>query len=130
MIQPPILVGLKVCHEAIIEETTKRVTLVNCFRRLEVSSFPSPTQRFKVCAVLTDALGDMRLSIAIEHQQSLDEIYRNFWRVNFTDPLRERWFLLSVSGCSFPEPGGYRVNLYAETEIIGQAVIKVVKKGE
>ena len=37
MQQHPTVVGLKVCHEAIVEETTRNVTLVNCFRNNRVA---------------------------------------------------------------------------------------------
>ena len=48
MIQVPILVGLKLCKETIVEEKSKNVSLINCFRRLYVPSFPSPYQTFKI----------------------------------------------------------------------------------
>ena len=41
MQKQPTVVGLKVCHEAIVQEGTRNVTLVNCFRELSFSSFPA-----------------------------------------------------------------------------------------
>ena len=42
MIQRPNAVGLLLCQQAIVEEHTQNLTLVNTFRRLVLDSFPSP----------------------------------------------------------------------------------------
>lgn len=128
MIQVPILVGLKLCKETIVEEKSKNVSLINCFQRLYVPSFPSPFQLFKICAVLTDGMGETEMSISIERRSSMRTIYERTWQVNFSDPSLQRWVLLTVSRCSFPEAGGYRAILWAEQEeVLGQTTFDVLQ---
>jgi hypothetical protein len=130
MIQPPILVGLKVCHEAIVEESTKRVTLVNCFRRLAVPAVPSAKTAFKVCFVLTDGKGESEVCVSIKRCSTLNEIWFRSFSVAFTHPLRQRWFAVPVSSCRFPEEGRYQVELKANNELLGLCVFEVYVKGD
>jgi hypothetical protein len=130
MVQPPILVGLRVCHEAIVEESTKRVTLVNCFQRLAVPSFPSPKMPFKICGLLTDGKGETELFLSLKRSSTLDEHYVRSFRVNFSDPLRQVWFIFTVSRFRFPEMGRYQVELKAGNELLGLCVFDVDEKGD
>lgn len=130
MIQPPIPVGLKVCTEAIVEDTTKRVTLVNCFQRLAVPSFPSPKMAFKICGLLTDGKGESELSLSIKRSSTLEELYVRSFRVNFSDPLQQLWFVFSVSSFRFPEMGRYQVESKTGNELLGLCVFDVYQKGD
>ncbi len=65
MAQIPTVIGLLLCEQAIIEERTHNVTLVNCFTQYKVSLFPSERQRFAVFAVLTDGFGDIELKLVV-----------------------------------------------------------------
>ena len=61
----PTVVGLKVCHEAIVEEKSRNVTLVNCFRELSFAAFPATARPFVACVVLTDGRGHGKLSVVL-----------------------------------------------------------------
>jgi hypothetical protein len=130
MIQLPVLVGLKVCHEAIVEEATKRVTLVNCFRRLAVPSVPSAKTAFKVCFVLTDGMGKSEMSVSIKRCSTLKEVWFRPFSVEFSDPMNQRWFAVPLSNCRFPEEGRYQVELDANNELLGLCVFEVYVKGD
>ena len=41
MIQRPVVSTLLLCEQVVVEETTRNVTLVNCFGQKQVDSFPS-----------------------------------------------------------------------------------------
>ena len=60
----------------------------------------------------------------------MESIYKRIWRVDFSDPLARRWFLLTVSRCSFPKAGSYRIILLAEQDVLGQAALEVRQQGE
>jgi hypothetical protein len=75
MIQRPNAVGLFLCQQAVVEERTRNSSLVNRFRQLSCASFPSPPRDFVVCALLTDGLGDMLLSLNLSRLDTFEEIY-------------------------------------------------------
>ena len=128
MIQRPNAVGLMLCQQAIVEEKTRNVTLVNSFYRLRVRALPSPPQRFTVHAILTDGLGKMTLSLVFTRLDTLEAIYKRSWKTDWSDPLREIRLLMQVNSCSFPVAGRYQVSLLANNELITQATLQVIQK--
>ena len=126
----PAVVGLKVCHEAIVQETTRNVTMVNCFRELSFASFPAPARPFVACAVLTDGKGEGELSLAITELDDLADIWNESWPITMTDMLKEVWYVLPVSGCVFRSPGRYQVSLSVDGDWLAQTTLRISKKGE
>jgi hypothetical protein len=125
MSQRPMVLGLLICEQVIIEEQTRNVTLVNCFTRLKAAQFPTEPKRFVVFAALTDGQGDIQLDLMIERLDTLEEIYRESRRVGFTDRLQEVRFVLRVTDCSFPVAGPYEISLKADGELLAAHKFRV-----
>ena len=87
MQKPPTVVGLKVCHEAIVEEATRNVTLVNCFRKRLFAEFPATARPFVACVILTDGRGRGKLSVRVTEPENLNEIWMDSWDIRLKDPL-------------------------------------------
>ncbi len=128
MIQRPTAVGLVLCQQAVIEEKTRNVTLVNCFNRRAQESFPTPAQSFTVYAVLTDGLGDMTLSLSVAPLDTLVPMATHSRKVKFTNPLQELRLLASTKSFSFPKPGRYQVSLLADGEVLAQRVLVLFRQ--
>lgn len=128
MIQVPIAIGLKVCQNAIVEEKTRNVTLVNCFRRLRFRDFPSPSRPFTVCAVVRNGRGVIRFSLAITPLSTWEDLWTRAWSARFDHPLQEMWFMVPIADLTFPEPGRYEVRLMAEGEMIAQNTVEVLEE--
>src|SRR5260370_31684277 len=111
MQRQPTVVGLKLCQHAIVQENTRNVTLVNCFRKLAFATFPALARTFTVSAVLTNGLGDGELSLSMMSLEDLEDVWTHSWKATFHDPLRELWFLMPVAACPFPKPGRYQMGL-------------------
>ena len=47
MQRQPIAIGLRLCQHAIVEEKTRNITLVNCFRKLTFATFPAEAASFR-----------------------------------------------------------------------------------
>ncbi len=75
MKQQPIVVGLKVCEQAIVQEGTRHVTLVNCFRKLAFEEFPAHANTFRVCLALTDGIGEGTLTLTVTSLQDLEIVW-------------------------------------------------------
>ena len=61
----PVLVGLKVCTDVIVDKKTEHVTLVNCVRRWRMKRAPTPPQNFVVCCVLADGEGEIKFTLKV-----------------------------------------------------------------
>jgi hypothetical protein len=128
MIQLPSAVALKVCQHTIQDLNTKHVSLVNCYRKLRFNKFPSEPQSFTVCAVLTDGLGEVELSVGISMLAAWGEkedLIVQSWKEMFTDPLKEKWFLVRFSQFSFPEYGNYLFAISAAGEEIAHTTLEI-----
>lgn len=125
MIKKPMAVGLKVCEKAVVESKTGNVTLVNCLRRLRVKRFPAKAPSLSAFVSVTDGQGSCQLKIVVYHLATMDEIVAHEWMAEFSDPLRERWFLLPLGPIEFPVAGRYEVGLFADGELTTRSVIDV-----
>jgi Family of unknown function (DUF6941) len=121
----PVVIGLLCCEQAVVEERTRNITLVNCFTGLKVSEFPSAPQRLVVFAALTDGLGEGTLSLVVTALDTLEDVYSQDRPVRFSDPLQEVRVLFRLSQISFPRPGSYQVTLFADDELVAQRMMRV-----
>lgn len=128
MVKTPVVIGLFLCEQVIIEEGTRNLTLVNCFRQRQVKQFPSESAPFTVFALLTNGIGEMPMALVIQRLDTLDEIYRRSAQVKFAGPLQEYWFRPLVQHCSFPVAGHYQACLFANHELIAQRAFAVLAK--
>lgn len=125
MADGPIAVGLKLCQHAIVEEKTRHVTLVNCFRKLSFADFPVRANRFSVCVILTDGSGDVRLTLTILSLEDFDIVWTQSWNVTIEDRVAERWLLLPVKNCVFPGIGLYQVGLTIGGKPIARTLLQI-----
>ena len=119
MIQRPVAIGLLLCEQVIVEDSTRNLTPVNCFSRRVLKDFPSEPLSFVVFVVLTDGMGKMNLAVVIQELGSLEVIHERVIACHFTNPLQEARGIIRVH-CSFPKPGHYQVSLLAEKELVAQ----------
>jgi hypothetical protein len=126
MIQRPTAISLLVCEQVIVEENTRNVTLVNCYRRLHLREFPAFPKRMVIHAILTDGLGRGTIRLAVTRLDTLEDIYAHDIDATFSDPLQEVRLLFRPSSLlSFPEAGRYEISLLMEGQSIAHRVLEV-----
>lgn len=125
MSQLPVVVGLTICEQIIVEAETHNLTLVNCFSRREVETIPSEPISFVVFATLTNGAGDVPLAVQISRLDTLDEIYVREMVLRFPDPLAEVRLRLRIRDCVFPVAGLYSVFLLAKDEMVAQRRLRI-----
>ena len=130
MRKQPTVVGLKVCQHAIVQEKTRNVTLVNCFRHLRFADFPTRPTAFTVCIVLTDGRGEGELLLRICDLDDMEVIWTESRKAKLKDPLKEIWYLLPVSDCVFSRPGKYEISLAVDGQHAAQTVFQVLHIGD
>ena len=128
MAQRPAAIGMLLCEQVIIEESTKNVTPVNCFRRRTVRRFPSDPFEFVVLAMLNDGVGEISLDLVIERLDTLDAILKRSISFRLRDQLQEVCCLFRIRGCSFPVPSGYEALRYANKELIAQRRFRIIQE--
>jgi hypothetical protein len=125
---PPIAVALVLCKYVHFEEGGSRdVSLIGCFSRLGVVSFPA-TLSFYVYAALTNARGEATIRITIERLDTGEEIDTYQIRLRFPDKLAVGHLSLRIKDCLFPVEGWYQVTLYADGQWVSRRRLKVTKR--
>ena len=125
MIHFPSAWRLVLCEQAVVEEKTRNVTLVNSFSRLRCPSFPSPAARFVTYALLSGELGDATMSLVVSRLDTLEDVHEARWQMKFRDRLRPIRLVLRLSRLSFPAPVRYQFSLMADGEEVAQTVLEV-----
>ena len=130
MIKLPTVIGLKLCQQAIVEEKTRNVTLVNCLRELSVASFPARIRPLTACIVLSDGMGEGKLSLTIASlgNEDMPEIWTGRWNLTLKNPVKEHWLFLPVENLVLTYPGRYQVALTIDQEPIARTVLEVTHK--
>ena len=128
MVQQPVVVGLLVCEQIIIEERTGNVTPVNCFSRKFVPQFPAIPFSFVALAFLTNGSGEVTLEVVIHRLDSYEDIYRRSHKYLFASPLDQVRCAIRINDCPFPVEGQYEIALCANNEIIAQRKITIAKE--
>jgi hypothetical protein len=65
MTPAPVVLSMSLCDFVIIEEGTGKASLIGCFDRLVVPTFPSPPRDLFLSAELTGGHGRGRVSVEI-----------------------------------------------------------------
>ena len=125
---PPIAVALMLCKYVHFEEGDSRnVSLIGCFSRLGVASFPA-IPSFYVYAALTNAQGETIIRIEVERLDTGEDIYAHEIRLRFPDKLATGHLSSLIKACSFPVDGWYQVTLYADGQWLARRRLKVAKQ--
>ena len=106
MIPRPLALALSLCDQVIVEEGTRKLSLVGGFNGLRARSFPFVPSPFCVIATLSGGLGEAEVTLAVTELQSDEEIYSLTRQVRFPDRFVEVHVLFRLAECSFPAAGG------------------------
>jgi hypothetical protein len=125
MVPTPVALGLALCDYVIVEERTKKVSLIGTFAGIRVNEFPATPSPFSVFAVLTDGQGHATIRLSVVQLETDEEVYAYQSQVHFADPLAEVSFHLRVHQCVFPAAGAYQFTLLVDGDWVAQRRIRV-----
>jgi hypothetical protein len=129
MVPTPVALGLAVCDYVIVEEKTKKISLIGTFAGIKANEFPATPSPFSVFAVLTDGSGDATIKLSVLQLETDEEIYAYQSQVHFPDPLAEVSFHLRLHHCVFPAAGTYQFTLLVDGEWVAQRRIRLYSAG-
>ena len=130
MSQRPVVVGLNVCKDVIVDRTTGHVTLVNRVQRVRSASFPTRPEDYKVCCFVADGHGETAFSLEVSELSTGESLYFRHWRISVPKTLSEQWLLVTVKDIVFPRPGRYEFLLQAQGEWFASSAITILGRGE
>jgi hypothetical protein len=130
MNQQPVLVGLKVCKDVIVDKKTGNVTLVNCFHKLRVQKTPTPGQDYTICCVHADGVGEMTLTLKVSDLQTAKTVLMRSWPIRLARSLDERWLYVGLKRFVFPRAGRFEFLLLIDGEWFAQSTVTVLTEGE
>jgi hypothetical protein len=116
---------MTVAEKIIIEEGTRRITLVNSFTKLTSRRFPSVPQSLAVYAALIDGQGDGTITLVVHRQDTGDEVYSTRRSIHFPDRLREVHIFLRIADMIFPVSGSYQVILLVDGEWVAHRRLRI-----
>ncbi len=130
MIPPPVPLGLTLCESLMVEEKSRKVSLIRILARLTADHFPYTPPPFFAFASLTDGLGDATIELVVSHLDGTDEIFIHRRQTRFSSKLQEVQLVFRVADFSFPEPGSYQVTLLIDGESVVERRLRVVLTNE
>jgi len=130
VVPPPIALGLTLCDYFIVEEGTKKVSLIGTFTGISVDHFPAVPQPFSVFSALIDGLGNATMRIEVTNLETGQEIYARDRPLHFPNRLTEIYVHYRIRQCRFPSSGWYQATLFVDNDWVAQRQIRVYQSGE
>ena len=125
MVPRPVALGLTLCDHVIIEERTRKASLIGQFTGMPAESFPHLAQPFCLFAVLTNAIGSGTLELELTRLDTGEEIWNHQGPIEFPDRLAEVRFVFRLRQCYFPAPGKYDFVLKVDGDWVAQRSFRV-----
>jgi hypothetical protein len=125
----PVVVGLMLCDQVIVDKDTYKPCLIGVFTGLAVQDFDEP-QRFSAFVALTNGQGSVDLELRCQRLDTGEGIYRQAYKAYFPDPLAVLNVNIRVRSIRFPEAGWYDFEICVNGELVGQRKIRVYSTSE
>ncbi|MBE9512455.1 MAG: hypothetical protein IMY77_00105 [Chloroflexi bacterium] len=129
----PFPVALLLCDSVVVDERSKKKTLVGVFDNINAVSFPTTYRPITLYARLTDAEG--QYSFRLDYVQvKTDQLLAKaeIPSLNIPDRLSAYEIMLEPPPIVIPEPGEYEFRLWANDRYIGRVKFranKIEKRG-
>jgi len=118
-VDKPTLLALLVCDSIIVDEISKKKTLVGVFTNINSTKFPCVHQSMALYISLTNAEGNHALIIRlkqIETEALIGELQVN---ATFFDKTKVTDFGFNVPPIKLPDPGRYEFQLWDNGDLLG-----------
>jgi len=124
----PNVLALLICDQIITDRISGKVSLIGMFSKVHGRRFPAAHPTMSVFVALTDGHGKTELTIRIvDANDARPPIVEGKGYVDFKDPRAIAHLALQFNGLRFPEAGAYRVQLWAEDELLREARLELIQ---
>jgi hypothetical protein len=118
----PYPLAILLCDQIIVDERSKKKTLVGVFDTVYAKQFPATHRRLSVYVRLTDAEGQYQLRMDYV-QIKTDKLlgHAEIPAVSLPDRLKTHELVMEFPPIKIPEAGDYEFRLWANNRYIGRA---------
>src|SRR4051794_24878452 len=110
----PVVLAMVVCDAIHLDPATGKRFLLGTFSAFFSQDFPLTVRSMAVYVVLTECRGSFPIALQIvDVNEDRDPIVRMEGEISSSDPLAGLEIDFRLGGFQFPEPGEYRIQLYA-----------------
>ena len=124
----PILKAMLLCDQTLVEEGTRKRSLIGLFDRVKASQFPTVHGSMSVYVQFREIEGvfDFMLELydLAEDKTLHKATVKSF---NVQDKSRDCELVFNLLSVRFNHPGDYEFRIYVDDEIFGQKSFQVVK---
>lgn len=131
--EPTLISGILLSDNSIVEEGTRKRSIIGCFDQFIFPQFPVQIGRFWITAWMTNLAGtlsQMELTTRIEETGSAHVVFSGATNVQFPeetslDPSNIMALSTQITGIIFPKPGIYTITLLLNGDEVGKRDIHV-----
>lgn len=122
----PKLNSMLLCDAVIVDELTKKKTLVGLFDSIHAFNFPTIHPSIAVYVRCTDAAGEYTFTLELVDLKENKVIGRaQELRATLPDRLRFTDLIFRLQGAQFPHAGKYEFRILANGRVFGQAAVSL-----
>lgn len=116
---PPICLALVVADLVWKDSATEKITILGTFSALQHREYPGRTEHIGIYAALTNGRGDVDTLVqVVDENEEREPALKVPGHASFADPRQIAEWPLNVGPLVLPEPGAYRLQLYAGEELL------------
>lgn len=120
----PKLNAMLLCDDVIVDEQTKKKTLVGLFDTMYSAAFPAVHPSMAVYVRCTDAAGEFTFTLELVDLKENKVVGRGQEvRATLPDRLRFNDLIFHLQGAMFPHEGKYEFRVLADGRVFGQATV-------
>ena len=123
----PVVLAMIVCDAIHQDPATKKCTLLGTFSTISARKFPVVHRQLAVHVALTDGRGkvNMRLTL-VGMDESQPPLFSGEGTIEFPDPRVVAELNFRLANVSFPQPGAYRFQVFANDELLMERRLQVM----
>lgn len=123
----PYPLAILLCDQIIVDERSKKKTLVGVFDVIHVKNFPALHPSLSIYARLTDAEGQYKFRMDYVQVKNDGLLFRvETPNIAIADRLRVQELVMQFPPIQIPEPGEYEFRLWANERYIGRVKFTAV----
>lgn len=128
----PVVLAINICDSVILDELTKKVSLVGLFSVIRSFTFPCTHPSMHIYIAMTGGQARHKVDVRLVRTRDQQPVMGSVGPVEFSNPLQVVEMNIRWNNVGFAEPGGYSVEvLYDDGPVpIGSRKFYVIKQGE
>ena len=128
---PPYPLALVVCDQIYQDSTSQKFSILGTFSMITSSGFPAQHGYLAVYFALTDGHGRIPLRFRVQDaEERRSPVVDTTQSILFSDPKAVVEGRMDMANLHFPEPGEYRLQMLAGTELLMERKILLVQLPE